>query len=52
MHITPQLRQQMVRAVQTSMRIEGVVVKDTPKVEARAAELMKQQHVQVSVPSK
>jgi hypothetical protein len=52
MKVTPQLQQLMAKAVQTSMRIEGYAAKASPEVQARAAELMKQHRVQVSVPSK
>lgn len=47
-----QLQQKMSQAVQTSMRIEGYAPQASPHAQAKAAELMKQQRVQVSVPSK
>lgn len=52
MKMTPKLQQQLKQAVQTSMRIEGYSTKTSPPTQARATELMKQQRVQVSVPSK
>jgi hypothetical protein len=49
---SPQLQKKMTQAVQTSMRIEGYAPQASPQAQAKAAELMKQQRVQVSVPSK
>jgi hypothetical protein len=49
---SPTLKQKMAQAAQTSMRIEGHVTKASPQAHAQATELMKQQRVQVSVPSK
>ena len=49
---SPQLHKKMTQAVQTSMRIEGYASQASPQVQAKAAELMKQQRVQVSVPPK
>jgi hypothetical protein len=49
---SPQLQQKMSQAVQTSMLIEGYAPQASPQTQAKAAELMKQQRVQVSVPSK
>ena len=52
MTASPQLQQKLSHAVQTSMRIEGYAPQASPQAQAKAAELMKQQRVQVSVPSK
>jgi hypothetical protein len=52
MTVSPQLQQKLSQAVQTSMRIEGYAPQASPQAQAKAAELMKQQRVQVSVPSK
>jgi hypothetical protein len=49
---SPKLQKKMTQAVQTSMRIEGYSPQATPQAQAKATELMKQQRVQVSVPSK
>ncbi len=51
MQITPQLRQQLARAVRTSMRIEGYQAQALPQTQAKALALMEQQRVQVSVPA-
>ena len=52
MHVSPQLKQQIARAVRTSMRIEGYRTAPLPKTQAHAKALMEQQRVQVSVPAK
>ncbi len=52
MTVSPQLQQKLSQAVQTSMRIEGYAPQASPQAQAKAAELMKQQRVQVSLPSK
>lgn len=52
MHASPQLKQQIARAVQTSMRIEGYRAASLPQAQAQAKALMEQQRVQVSVPAK
>ena len=52
MQASPQLKQQIARAVRTSMRIEGYRETPLPQAQAKAKALMEQQRVQVSVPTK
>jgi hypothetical protein len=52
MQLTAKLKEQIVKAAQTSMRIEGYASTRSPAVKAQAKALMEQQRVQVSVRSK
>ena len=52
MKTTASLKKKVVKAVQTSMRIEGCKPVQSADVLARAKALMEQQRVQVSVPGK
>ena len=52
MQITVSLNQKIIKAVQTSMRIEGCKPVQSDKIRAQAKMLMEQQRVQVSVPGK
>lgn len=52
MQITAKLKEQIAKAAQTSMRIEGYALSRSQAVKAQAKLLMEQQRVQVSVRSK
>jgi hypothetical protein len=52
MKMTASLNRKVIKAVQTSMRIEGCKPALSVKTKARAKALMEQQRVQVSVPGK
>jgi hypothetical protein len=52
MAITPKLDEMLIKAVQTSMRIEGYQPARTEQLKQRAKQLMEQKGVQVSVQSK
>lgn len=49
MHASPQLKQQIARAVRTSMRIEGYCTVPPPQAQALAKALMEQHRVKVSI---
>lgn len=50
--MTASLDRKVIKAVQTSMRIEGCKPAASEKIKAQAKVLMEQQRVQVSVPGK
>ena len=52
MYLSPQLKQKIALAVQTSMRIEGYRATPSAEAQAQAKALMKQHHVKVSIPAK
>jgi hypothetical protein len=52
MKTTVSLNRKVIRAVQTSMRIEGCKPTQSVKIKAQAKALMEQRRVQVSVPGK
>jgi hypothetical protein len=52
MKTTASLNRKVIKAVQTSMRIEGCKPAQSAKTRAQAKALMEQQGVQVSVPGK
>ncbi len=52
MKITENLNQKLIKAVQTSMRIEGYKPVQSKQIREQAKALMEQHHVQVSVPRK
>ncbi len=52
MQVTQQLQKRLDQAVRVSMRIEGYRPSASLQVQARAKELMEQQRVQVSIPTK
>lgn len=52
MQTNASLNEKIVKAVQTSMRIEGYKPARSQQIKERAKALMEQQHVQVSVPRK
>lgn len=52
MKTTVSLNRKVIKAVQTSMRIEGCKPTRSAKIKAQAKTLMEQRRVQVSVPGK
>ena len=52
MQLTAKLKDQVLRAARTSMRIEGYATVRSREVQEKAKLLMEQQRVQVSVQSK
>ena len=52
MQITANLHQKLIKAVQTSMRIEGYKPTQSKKIKQQVKAFMEQHHVQVSVPRK
>ncbi|WP_296895735.1 hypothetical protein [Thiobacillus sp.] len=52
MKTTAAINKKVIKAVQTSMRIEGCKPAVSAKTKARAKALMEQKRVQVSVPGK
>jgi hypothetical protein len=52
MKTTASLNRKVIKAVQTSMRIEGCKPVQSAKTRAQAKALMEQQRVKVSVPGK
>lgn len=52
MQINANLNQKLIKAVQTSMRIEGYRPAQSEKIKQQAKAFMEQHHVQVSVPRK
>ena len=52
MRITDTLNKKLIKAVQTSMRIEGYKPAQSEQIRKQAKALMEQRHVQVSVPRK
>lgn len=52
MKTTASLDRKVIKAVQTSMRIEGCKPAQSAKIKAQAKALMEQRRVQVSVPGK
>lgn len=52
MKTTASLNRKVIKAVQTSMQIEGCKPAQSAEIRARAKALMEQQGVQVSVPGK
>lgn len=52
MKTTAAIKRKVIKAVQTSMRIEGCKPAVSEKTRARAKALMEQQRIQVSVPGR
>jgi hypothetical protein len=52
MKTTASLDRKVIKAVQTSMRIEGCKPAQSVKIKAQAKALMEQRRIQVSVPGK
>jgi len=52
MQITANLHQKLIKAVQTSMRIEGYKPSQSKEIKQQVKTFMEQHHVQVSVPRK
>lgn len=52
MQINANLNQKLIKAVQTSMRIEGYQPTQSDKIKQQVKAFMEQHHVQVSVPRK
>jgi hypothetical protein len=52
MQITANLSHKLIKAVQTSMRIEGYKPTQSEQITKQAKAFMERQHVQVSVPRK
>ncbi|MDZ4251608.1 MAG: hypothetical protein U1A72_03440 [Sulfuritalea sp.] len=52
MQLTAKLKEQVIKAVRTSMRIEGYVPARSREVKAQVKALMEKWRVQVSIPGK
>jgi hypothetical protein len=48
--MTVKLKEKVIKAVETSMRIEGYKPADSEKIRKQAKTIIEQRHVQVSVP--